>query len=45
MKHDLKLSADVLKLDYAEETKKITTELRQFLSTRLKRRGAVIANE
>ena len=43
MKHDLTLSADVFKLDYAEETKKITTAMRQFLSVRLKRRGTVIA--
>ena len=43
MKHNLTLSTDVLKLDYAEETKKITTALRQLLSTRLKRRGTVIA--
>ena len=43
MKHNLTLSTDVLKLDYAEETKKITTAMRQFLSVRLKRRGTVIA--
>ena len=43
MKKNLKLSANVFKLDCAEEIKKITTALRHFLSFRLKRRGAVIA--
>ena len=43
MKKNLKLSANVFKLDCAEETKKITTALRHFLSARLKRRGTVIA--
>jgi NAD+ synthase len=43
MKKNLKLSENVFKLDCAEETKKITSALRHFLSARLKRRGAVIA--
>jgi NAD+ synthase len=37
------LSKDVLKLDCSQETEKIVTALRRFLSVRLKRRGAVVA--
>ncbi|MBW2239064.1 MAG: NAD(+) synthase [Deltaproteobacteria bacterium] len=37
------LSKDVLKLDCSQETEKIVTALRRFLSVRLKRRGTVVA--
>lgn len=43
MDKNFALSMDVLKLDCSQETEKIVTALRRFLSVRLKRRGAVVA--
>jgi NAD+ synthase len=43
MDKNFALSNDVLKLDCSQETEKIVTALRRFLSVRLKRRGTVVA--
>jgi len=43
MDKNFALSKDVLKLDCSQETEKIVTALRRFLSVRLKRRGTVVA--
>jgi len=42
MKPDQKFSEDVLKIDCAAETEKITAAIRRSLSTQLKRRGLVV---